>query len=148
MNVLLAVDGSKYSRRAERFLARRPFKGPLRITVLHVVDLAALMEPVKLSPLAALTYGQLMRREVRHSVQAADRLTATAARRLAAAWPRTKALVLRGDPAEQIIARAKRERADLIIMGSRGLSGIRSFLLGGVSHKVVTHAPCSVLVVR
>jgi len=148
MKILLAVDGSTYSRRAERLLARHPFKGPLRITVLHVVDLAALMEPVRLSPLAALKYGQLMRREVQRSLRAADRLTATTARRLASKWPRTKALVLRGDPAEQIIARAKRERAELIVMGSRGLSDIRSFLLGSVSHKVTAHAPCSVLVVR
>jgi len=55
---------------------------------------------------------------------------------------------VRGDPAEQIITRAKRERTDLILMGSRGLSDIRGFLLGSVSHKVATYAPCSVLVVK
>jgi len=64
MNILLAVDGSKYSHRAARLLARLPFKEELKITVLHAVDLAALTQPAELSPLAAIKYGQLMRREI------------------------------------------------------------------------------------
>lgn len=148
MNILLAVDGSKYSHRAARLLARLPFKEELKITVLHAVDLAALTQPAELSPLAAIKYGQLMRREIQRHLQMAERLTARMAKRLAARWPRTKGAVVRGDPAEQIIARAKREKADLILLGSRGLSDIRGFLLGSVSHKVVTNAPCSVLVVK
>jgi len=148
VNVLLAVDGSKYSHWAARLLERLPFNEPPRITVLHVVDLAALTEPVRLSPLAALKYGQLMRREVQRSLREAGRLTARTAKQLAARWPRAKGVVMRGDPAGQIIARAKREKADLIIVGSRGRSAIRGFLLGSVSHAVAAHAPCSVLVVK
>jgi nucleotide-binding universal stress UspA family protein len=148
MKIILAVDGSKYSHWAERWLAQLPFKEAPRVTVLHVVDLAALMEPVRLSPLAALTYGRLMRQELQRSLRAADRLTAQMAKQLAARWPRTKAVVAKGDPAEQILARAKRERADLILVGARGVSDIRGFLLGSVSLKVATYAPCSVLVVK
>ena len=40
------------------------------------------------------------------------------------------------------------EKADLIVLGSRGLSGIKAFLLGSVSDRVAHHAPCSVLIVR
>ncbi|HXZ25545.1 MAG TPA: universal stress protein [Nitrospiria bacterium] len=148
MNILLAVDGSTYSRRAARLLTRLPVNEEPRITVLHVFDSAALAQPLPLSPLAALKYGRLMRDELQRQQRAADRLAAGMARRLAARWPRTKGVVVRGDPAEQIIARAKREKSDLILIGSRGLSDIRSFLLGSVSHKVVAHAPCPVLVVR
>jgi len=148
MKILLAVDGSAYSRRAARLLARLPLKKEPRITVLHVVDPAALAEPLPLSPLAALKYGQLMREELRRQRRAADRIAAEAARRLAGRWPRTQGVVVSGHPAEQIIARAKRERAELILIGSRGLSDIRSFLLGSVSHAVATRAPCPVLVVR
>jgi nucleotide-binding universal stress UspA family protein len=148
MNILLAVDGSTYSHRAVRLLARLPFKEPLKITVLHAVDLAALTQPAQLSPLAALKYGRLMRRDIQRHLRTAERLAARTAKQLAVRWPRTKGVVVRGNPAEQIIDRAKREKADLILLGSRGLSDIRSFLLGSVSHKVVTYAPCSVLVVK
>jgi nucleotide-binding universal stress UspA family protein len=140
MKILLAVDGSTYARRAARLLAQLPLNEEPRITVLHVVDPAALTQPLPLSPLAALKYGRLMREELQRQRRAADRLAAVTARRLAARWPRTKG--------EQIIARAKRERSDLILIGSRGLSNIRSFLLGSVSNKVAAHAPCPVLVVR
>ncbi len=53
-----------------------------------------------------------------------------------------------GHEAEEIIKASRRIRADLVIMGSKGLTGLRRFLLGSVSHKVVRYAPCSVLVVR
>jgi nucleotide-binding universal stress UspA family protein len=148
MKILLAVDGSNYSQRAERLLLRLPFKEELKITVLHAVDLAALTPPAALTPLAALKYGQLMRKDIQRHLRTAKRLAARTAKRLSARWPRTKGVVVRGDPAEQIIARAKRENADLILLGSRGLSDIGGFLLGSVSHKVATHAPCSVLVVK
>jgi nucleotide-binding universal stress UspA family protein len=148
MNILLAVDGSNYSHRAARLLARLPFKEELKITVLHVVDLAALTQPAALTPLAALKYGQLMRRDIQRHLRTAKRLAARTAGRLTTRWPRTKGVVVRGEPAEQIIARAKREKADLILLGSRGVSDIRGFLLGSVSHKVATYAPCPVLVVK
>ena len=40
------------------------------------------------------------------------------------------------------------QQADLIVVGNRGLTGIRRFLLGSVSSKVSEHAPCSVMIVR
>jgi nucleotide-binding universal stress UspA family protein len=148
MNILLAVDGSIYSQRAARLLARLPFKEELKISVLHVIDMAALTQPAELTPLAAIQYGRRMRRDIQRHIRTADRLAARTAKRLATRWPRTKGVVVRGDPAEQIIARAKREKAGLILLGSRGLSDIRGFLLGSVSHKVATYASCPVLVVK
>lgn len=53
-----------------------------------------------------------------------------------------------GDPAEVILDVAKEQDADLIVIGSRGLSGVQRFLLGSVSAKVSEHASCSVLIVR
>lgn len=148
MNILLAMDGSIYSQRAARLVARLPFKEELKITVLHVLDMAALTQPAELTPLAAIQYGRRMRRDIQRHIRTAERLAARTAKRLATRWPRTKGVVVRGDPAEQIIARGKREKADLILLGSRGLSDIRGFLLGSVSHKVATYASCPVLVVK
>ena len=53
-----------------------------------------------------------------------------------------------GDPAEALIEVAEEQDADLIVVGSRGWSAVRRFLLGSVSHKVAHHAPCTVMVVR
>ena len=53
-----------------------------------------------------------------------------------------------GDTPEQIVEVAKRSEADLIIMGSRGMTEWKSLLLGGVANKVVHHAACPVLLVR
>ena len=56
--------------------------------------------------------------------------------------------VREGQPAEVIIHVANQEQADLIVVGSRGLTGIKRYLLGSVSSKVSEHAPCSVMIVR
>lgn len=53
-----------------------------------------------------------------------------------------------GDPATEILELAQTEGVDLIVVGSHGRTGLRRFLLGSVSNKITTHAPCSVLVVK
>lgn len=52
------------------------------------------------------------------------------------------------DPATAILEVADAQNADLIVVGSRGLSGIQRFLLGSVSSKVSAHARCNVMIVR
>lgn len=53
-----------------------------------------------------------------------------------------------GNPAEAILDTANEVKADLIVVGNRGLSGIKRFLLGSVSQKVSEHAHCNVMIVR
>ena len=53
-----------------------------------------------------------------------------------------------GHPSEIILRLAETERADLIVLGRRGISGIERFLLGGVSSAVVNHSKCDVLIVK
>lgn len=53
-----------------------------------------------------------------------------------------------GHPADRIVATAKDEQCDLIVMGQRGLSGFQSFLLGSVSSTVLQLAGCPVLIVQ
>jgi nucleotide-binding universal stress UspA family protein len=53
-----------------------------------------------------------------------------------------------GEPAQVIIEVALEHDADLIVVGARGLTGVRRFLLGSVSSKLSHHAPCSVMIVR
>lgn len=56
--------------------------------------------------------------------------------------------IVTGDPAEEIVRLAKIHKADLIVLGSRGLTGMKRILLGSVSSQIVEDAPCSVLVVK
>lgn len=53
-----------------------------------------------------------------------------------------------GDAADAIIDVAEEQDADLIVVGNKGMSGARRFLLGSVPNRVSHHAPCSVLIVR
>ncbi len=53
-----------------------------------------------------------------------------------------------GDPADAILDVAEEKKADLIVVGNKGMTGAKRFLLGSVPNKVSHHAPCSVLIVR
>jgi nucleotide-binding universal stress UspA family protein len=53
-----------------------------------------------------------------------------------------------GDPADAILDVAEEQGSDLIIVGNKGMTGAKRFLLGSVPNKVSHHAPCSVLIIR
>ena len=53
-----------------------------------------------------------------------------------------------GDPADAILDVAEETNADLIVVGNKGMTGARRFLLGSVPNKVSHHAPCNVMIVR
>jgi nucleotide-binding universal stress UspA family protein len=53
-----------------------------------------------------------------------------------------------GDAADAILDVAEEQRADLIVVGNKGMTGAKRFLLGSVPNKVSHHAPCSVLIIR
>ncbi|MGH2828948.1 MAG: universal stress protein [Actinomycetota bacterium] len=53
-----------------------------------------------------------------------------------------------GDPADMICDVAESEGADLIVVGNKGMTGAKRFLLGSVPNQVSHHAPCNVLIVK
>lgn len=53
-----------------------------------------------------------------------------------------------GDPADAILDVAEENDADLIVVGNKGMTGAKRFLLGSVPNKVSHHAPCAVLIIR
>ena len=60
----------------------------------------------------------------------------------------TRVYPRQGDPADAILDVAEETDADLIIVGNKGMTGAKRFLLGSVPNKVSHHAPCSVLIIR
>ena len=57
-------------------------------------------------------------------------------------------LAREGDPADAILDVAEEKNADLIVVGNKGMTGAKRFLLGSVPNKVSHHAPCSVMIIR
>ena len=96
--------------------------------------------------------GLMAMREVK-AVYEAQRKWATEALEARAAairpqGPPTRWRLERGVPHEEIVSVATADGADLIVMGTRGLSGLERFFLGSVADRVIRTAPCPVLTVR
>jgi len=144
-HVLVAVDGSHHANRAVEFAADMAAKAGARLTLVHAFHLREL--PDELKHLAEIEHlegdGGKVHRVVGERVldSAKER-----AQELGIAEPRL--VLAQGDPASTIVETAKKERADVVVVGSRGLGRLAELLLGSVSYKVVMHAPCTVIVVR
>ena len=80
--------------------------------------------------------------------RAAQRELAKVAARAQKAKARVKAVLVEGVPYDRIARVARSKRADLIVMGTHGRSGLSKFFLGSVAERVISLAPCPVLTVR
>lgn len=145
--VLLATDFSPDADAAAIVVSQLNLPRSSRITVAHVderVEEVMARFVAKGRP----DLHQALAKAVRTRRHQLARLLERVGRRFSRrGWTVTPAIV-HGYPAEQLLKLATKQHADLIVLGSRGLTGFKRMLLGGVSQKVVRQAPCSVLVVR
>jgi nucleotide-binding universal stress UspA family protein len=143
MRVLLAVDGSAASDSA------RELVGSLAWPDGTVIEVVAAVEPVV--DFIGTTVMPMPTSSPELEFEAAHELAqsiATAAAGLEAPGRTVTRALLHGRPATMIVEEAGTFRADLVVVGSRGLGPLTSMLLGSVSAEVIDHAPCPVLVVR
>ena len=77
-----------------------------------------------------------------------DSTLARAAERARAAGVDAREFAREGDPADAILDVAEELGADLIVVGNKGMTGARRFLLGSVPNRVSHHAPCAVMIIR
>jgi nucleotide-binding universal stress UspA family protein len=77
-----------------------------------------------------------------------DATLAEAAERVAEAGVTARSWAREGDPADAILDVAEELAADLIVVGNKGMTGAKRFLLGSVPNRVSHHAPCSVMIIR
>jgi len=142
--ILLASDGSSDALRAAQAAALLASRLGAALTVLHVypehMDFPPGVEP-------AHTYKDPAARD--QEILAAR---AAVARRIAAALEEQGVAgatrEAKGHPAEAIVAVAREENSDLVIVGCHTMSGIKAFLMGSVSDRVCHHAPCAVLIMK
>jgi nucleotide-binding universal stress UspA family protein len=143
MKILLAVDGSPYSAAAAEAVSQRPWPPGSIVRVLSAVEDVV-------PPAAELWYdasGSLEEAN-RQLTKQAQALIDQVAETMRANGLTVETLVQHGDPRSVIIDEAREWDADLIVVGSHGYTGIKRWLLGSVAQSVVSHAPCSVEVVR
>ena len=137
MKILLPVDASRYAAAAVQTVRERPWPAGTIVRVLSAVENIGLEE-------AEGSVNQLQQQRIKE----ANQLTKRVARSLSASRLKTETAVRHGDPRSVIVDEAEDWKADLIVLGSHGYTGIKKWLLGSVAQSVVSHAPCSVEVVR
>jgi nucleotide-binding universal stress UspA family protein len=143
MRILLAIDNSKHSAAAIDAVTSRPWPPETVVRVLYTVEQSVI-------PAFALWHNtaddsqQERQREIEH----ANQLTTDVANWLDKAGLACETSVRIGNPRSIIVDEAKEWFADFIIIGSQGYTGIKKLLLGSVAQSVVSHAPCSIEIVR
>ena len=144
MRAILAVDGSPESLAGVRSFAEKFQAKNAEITVVQVLDLPPLSAWEMIQPDRPIDIARLdapLRGQVDAAIEKAMDI-------LRSHGIEAKSEVWKGRPADEILAAADRHRAHLVVVGSRGLSGIRGLLLGSVARRVVSHGITSVLVAR
>ena len=142
MKTLLAVDGSDNAYEAVhamKYMARAE-----ELTLLHALDVPRPAYPMMVPEVAEELYRSLEQSMREDGERLLDRVQSLLPMH---AGPSTKHLRI-GSPAEVIVATAEEQQADLIVMGARGLGPIKERLLGSVSHRILTLAPCATLIVN
>jgi nucleotide-binding universal stress UspA family protein len=146
MRILLAIDGSRPSSAAVHALDAHPWPTPTTIRLISVVQYLYAPD-TPLVPEAGLM-GEGMEGVYRQLEHNAHALLDSVAAELRARGFEVETVVRMGDPRAEICEEARRWGADLIVVSSRGRSGLRRLLMGSVAQSVVRHAPCTVEVVR
>jgi nucleotide-binding universal stress UspA family protein len=142
MKTLLAVDGSDNSYEAVHAL--KYFARAEQLTLLHALNVPRPAYPMMLPEVAEELYKTLEQSMREDGERLLDRVQSLLPMH---AGPSTKQLRM-GSPAEVIVSMAEEQKADLIVMGARGLGPIKERLLGSVSHRILSLAPCATLVVN
>jgi nucleotide-binding universal stress UspA family protein len=132
-SIVVGTDGSETARAAVRQATL------LAATVGARIELVSAYEPGPSAPPEGWSVSP--RRDVEDALRAA-------AEEIAAAGVHVTTHARQGDPAAALLDVAEERRAELIVVGNRGMTGAERFLLGSVPNKVTHHAPCSVLVIR
>jgi nucleotide-binding universal stress UspA family protein len=146
MKILLATDGSATSQEAVLALCRLiDLQAKAEVQVVSVAERPA---PLTVAPFGVLVehYNELEKIADARALENSELAAAALREKRTDLTVRTS--VLFGSPAQAIVEMAQEWAADLIVVGSHGYGLWQRVLLGSVSQAVVSHAPCSVLVVR
>ncbi len=136
--IVVGFDGSEHGRRALERAVELARSSGARLAIVSTAEVSRLLRD------PAMGVSAVEPADVEQRAKALEQARAYLAERgLEADFVKGS-----GDPADVLVQEAEESGADLIVVGTRGLSAAPRWLLGSVSTKVVHHAPCDVLVVR
>ena len=140
--ILVAVDGSEPAERALELASELAKKYAARLIILHVaLNRVYTGTPAEAGMLAPTVFVNEKQAEGQKIIDKAQKHVHEKAINY-------ECVMTKGMPADEIIKCANTEKIDLIVLGSRGLNEVRSFLFGSVSDKVCHHAKCATLIIK
>lgn len=143
MKILIAVDDSAYSKAAMDWARSMTWPAGTEFLVLSAARPIA--ASYALAEVPAMSFpAEVYEEEVKHH----EEISARFEKQLRDHGFKTRAMVSQGDPREAIVEAAWEHGVDLVVVGSHGRTGLTKLLLGSVASHVVTHAPCTVMVVK
>ena len=134
-SIVLAYDGSKFSNKALQEAINIAKSSGGSLLILSIVDITDEFEAQAPGLTDRMTEKLL-------------KLSQKALQKAVTAKVKAKIEVHVGDAYEMIVDISKKKKADIIVMGSHGRTGLTRLLMGSVTSRVIGHAPCSVLVVK
>ena len=144
MKILCAIDGSRHSQWALDWLPHVCSPDDCSLLLVHAVDMTQFKSLPELDRKTRSALVDLLE----CSLEGAARVLEWAELKASTSYGSVRAKLLRGRPAEAVARSAKREQADLLVIGSRGATEFQPMLLGSVSRKLLMQAPCPVLLVK
>lgn len=152
MKILCTVDGSEFASWGVEALGVLFHQSVKEIVLLHVVDARQFKKDLKedrtnkVETKKALAAMDSEARKVLNAFE--ERATLAMSQSATKPFMTIRSVLTHGPVAHTIIRQAEKRKPDVVVMGSRGLSDIKGYLLGSVSRKVLSHAPCAVLTVK
>jgi nucleotide-binding universal stress UspA family protein len=142
--ILVALDGSDHAKKALETAIALSQRCDATLVLFHAIAPHALRGDYE--AMVAKTARELFSQV---GQEIADDLLSSATEQVkAAGLSRVEPLAVEGDPAKTLVDSAQQVGADLIVMGTRGLTGLHEIALGSVAHKVTNAAQCPVLIIK
>ncbi len=152
MKVLCAVDGSKYSQRGVEALGVLLHRSLRELILVHVIDTGLLELGLKQEGTTSreikkvlATLEQEGKDILKFSHTHATRVLNTKSTKPIV---KIRSVLAKGHAAEALVKEAEKRKPHVIVLGSRGFHDIKGYMMGSVSRKVLSHAPCPVLIVK
>ncbi|MDY6834363.1 MAG: universal stress protein [Chloroflexota bacterium] len=147
MKVVLAIDGSSSSEVAARSISVLFTKQKAQVTTLTVIPEHIFLGGHTIAHLlrcSPSSHKQLNENQKQLALELVNRIN----RVYFPEWPGIESEVRWGNPSQEITKACYDLKADLVVIGSKGMSNSREFLLGSIANKVLKYAPCNVLMIK
>jgi nucleotide-binding universal stress UspA family protein len=146
-SILLGEDGSPAGMAARDLVLGWPTFAGIPVRVVGVVDVAAPWR-TGIAPTMFPAAMDLYTEMITNSRQTYSQVVSATVATLQAAGRTAEGELREGDPADQLVQAVHDIAGDLVVIGSRGHTGLSRIVMGSVAHSVLLHARCSVLVVK